>query len=85
MPNTATVPAESFAELTSLGAATEITGADTLAAALDSWLRQPATLETAQARGREFLARQSDRMDQTLSTLLTHLPPPDRDAPHAPH
>ncbi|OIQ33560.1 MAG: 3-deoxy-D-manno-octulosonic acid transferase [Alphaproteobacteria bacterium MedPE-SWcel] len=77
--------AESFAELTSLGAAVEITGADTLAAALDSWLRQPATLEAAQARGREFLARQSDRMDQTLSTLLTHLPPPDRDAPHAPH
>ncbi|TNJ42698.1 3-deoxy-D-manno-octulosonic acid transferase [Phaeobacter sp. B1627] len=66
--------AESFAELTALGAAIEITGADTLPAAIDRWLRQPDTLAAARAQGRAFLARQSDQMDKTIAALLSHLP-----------
>ena len=67
--------AESFAELSALGAAREINDAETLAAAVDAWLRDPAALDTARDRGRAFLAQQSDRMDKTVATLLEQLPP----------
>jgi len=66
--------AESFAELIELGAAREISSAETLAAAVGTWLDDAHALDTARDQGRAFLARQSDQMDRTVAALLDLLP-----------
>lgn len=68
--------AESFAELIELGAAHEVQDASSLADAVRTWLDAPHTLDTARARARDFLARQSDQMDDTVTALLDLLPSP---------
>ena len=67
--------AESFAELIGIGAAKEVTSAETLATAVRTWLDEPHALDTARDRARGFLARQSDQMDQTVTALVELLPP----------
>jgi 3-deoxy-D-manno-octulosonic-acid transferase len=67
--------AESFAELIETGAAREVTSAETLTAAVGTWLDTPHALDTARDRGRAFLARQSDQMHHTVAALLDLLPP----------
>ncbi len=62
--------AESFAELIQIGAAQEITSAETLARAVATWLNDPHALEVARDAGRGFLDRQSDQLDSTVATLL---------------
>lgn len=62
--------AESFAELIQIGAAQEITSAETLARAVATWLDDPHALEVARNAGRGFLDRQSDQLDSTVATLL---------------
>lgn len=66
--------AESFAELLQIGAAQEITSAETLARAVATWRDDPHALEVARAAGRGFLTRQSDQMDKTVAALLDLLP-----------
>ena len=57
-----------------MGAAKEVTSAETLTHAVGAWLTEPHTLDTARDRARGFLARQSDQMDQTVTALLELLP-----------
>jgi 3-deoxy-D-manno-octulosonic-acid transferase len=66
--------AETYAELTALGAATEISTAAELADQLSSWLARPDTLKTARSAAQQFITRQSDQLDTTITALMALLP-----------
>lgn len=66
--------AETYAELTGLGAAVEIRSARELAGQISKWLEQPKGLETARAAARQFISRQSNQLDKTVDALLALLP-----------
>ncbi|MBY6134816.1 3-deoxy-D-manno-octulosonic acid transferase [Nocardioides marinus] len=73
--------AETYAELTGLGAATEVTTAEQLAEQLSLWLQEPEKLEAARTAAAQFISRQSDQLDQTVASLLALLPAQQQEAP----
>lgn len=73
--------AETYAELTRLGAATEVTTAEQLAEQLSLWLKEPQKLEAARTAAAQFISRQSDQLDQTVASLLALLPAQQQEAP----
>ncbi|WP_417472546.1 3-deoxy-D-manno-octulosonic acid transferase [Leisingera sp.] len=73
--------AETYAELTRLGAATEVTSAEQLAEQLSLWLQEPQKLEAARTAAAQFISRQSDQLDQTVASLLALLPAQQQEAP----
>lgn len=73
--------AETYAELTRLGAATEVTSAAQLAEQLSLWLQEPEKLEAARTAAAQFISRQSDQLDQTVASLLALLPAQQQEAP----
>lgn len=73
--------AETYAELTRLGAATEVTSAEQLAEQLSLWLQEPEKLDAARTAAAQFIFRQSDQLDQTVASLLALLPAQQQEAP----
>jgi len=73
--------AETYAELTRLGAATEVTSAEQLAEQLSLWLQEPQKLGAARTAAAQFISRQSDQLDQTVASLLALLPAQQQEAP----
>ncbi|MFY0309072.1 3-deoxy-D-manno-octulosonic acid transferase [Leisingera sp. D0M16] len=66
--------AETYAELTGLGAAAEVHSAPDLADQVAEWLEKPDVFQTARNAAREFISRQSDQLDKTVDALLALLP-----------
>ncbi|MBT8153684.1 3-deoxy-D-manno-octulosonic acid transferase [Epibacterium ulvae] len=64
---------ETYADMIANGAAVEITDAPTLAAQINTWLRDGATLSAARTAARTFISHQSDLLDQTADLLLSQL------------
>lgn len=73
--------AETYAELTRLGAAAEVTSAEQLAEKLSLWLKEPQKLDAARTAAAQFISRQSDQLDQTVASLLALLPAQQQEAP----
>lgn len=70
--------AETYAELTRLGAAAEVHSAAELADQVAKWLDKPDVFQTARDAAAQFISRQSDQLDQTVDALLALLPPQRR-------
>ncbi|WP_264213065.1 3-deoxy-D-manno-octulosonic acid transferase [Leisingera thetidis] len=68
--------AETYAQLTALGAAAEVRSAAELAEQVAGWLEQPERFQAARDAAGQFISRQSDQLDQTVEALLALLPPP---------
>ncbi|NVK16770.1 MAG: 3-deoxy-D-manno-octulosonic acid transferase [Rhodobacteraceae bacterium] len=67
--------AETYAELTTLGAAAEVrSAAAELAAQVSEWLEKPAVFQAARDGAKAFISRQSDQLDKTVDALLALLP-----------
>ncbi|UWQ80489.1 3-deoxy-D-manno-octulosonic acid transferase [Leisingera sp. S132] len=66
--------AETYAELTALGAAVEVQSAADLAAHVLEWLEKPAAFQAARDAAKAFISRQSDQLDKTVDALLALLP-----------
>ncbi|WP_291735225.1 3-deoxy-D-manno-octulosonic acid transferase [Leisingera sp. F5] len=71
--------AETYAELTALGAAAEVRSAAELTDQVATWLEQPQAFQAACDAARQFISRQSDQLDRTVDALLAVLP---RDGGH---
>ena len=75
--------AETYSELTSLGAAAEVRSAAELTDQVANWLKQPKVFQAACEAARQFISRQSDQLDETVDALLALLPQDgDRDGNH---
>ena len=66
--------AETYAELTELGAAVEIRSAAELAEQVAEWLEQPDALQAARDAAGQFISLQSDQLDKTVEVLMELLP-----------
>lgn len=66
--------AETYAELTALGAAAEVRSAAELADQVAKWLDQPKAFQAARDAAGQFISRQSDHLDKTVDALLALLP-----------
>lgn len=66
--------AETYAELTGLGAAAEVRTAAELADQVAQWLEKPEVFQTARDAAAQFISRQSDQLDTTVDALLALLP-----------
>lgn len=66
--------AETYAELTALGAAAEVRSASELADQVTRWLDKPDVFQTARDAAGQFISQQSDQLDKTVDALLALLP-----------
>ncbi len=65
--------AETYAELTALGAAVEVRSAAELSDQVTKWLEQPDAFQAARDAAGTFISRQSDQLDKTVDALLALL------------
>ncbi|KIC10116.1 3-deoxy-D-manno-octulosonic acid transferase [Leisingera sp. ANG-M1] len=66
--------AETYAELTALGAAAEVHSTADIAAQVAKWLDQPQACKAARKAAGQFISRQSDQLDKTVDALLALQP-----------
>ncbi|KIC33320.1 3-deoxy-D-manno-octulosonic acid transferase [Leisingera sp. ANG-S5] len=65
--------AETYAELSALGAAAEVRSAAELSDQVAKWLEQPEVFQAARDAAGQFISRQSDQLDKTVDALLALL------------